>query len=116
MATSLLYLGFCLGFCFILVTASSGGVCVCSCCGCHSCCKVAGAVIEVAGGAAIRTTCNAAVGIAGGIGGAFCGASCGAFCCGASCWACWRDGVCINRACAGRACLDRACCGAWGTG
>ena len=76
------YLGLYLGLCSTLVTAGSGGVCVCSCCGCCDCCAVAGAAIGVAGGAAIGTTCGAAVGIAGGIGGAFCGAfygvSCGA--------------------------------------
>ena len=82
MATSLLYLGPCLGPCFILVTASSGGVCMCGCCSCCSycgCCGVAGAAIRVASGIAIRTTCSAAVGIAGGIGGAASGIG-GAFC------------------------------------
>jgi hypothetical protein len=66
MATSLLYLGPCLGPYSILVTAGLGSVCICSCCSCCGCCGVAGA--------AIGTTCGAAVGIAGGIGGAFCGA------------------------------------------
>ena len=76
MATSLLYLGLCLGPCSILVMAGSGGVYVYSCCcGCY---RVAGAAIGVASSVAIGTTCGAAVGIAGGIGGAFCGASCGA--------------------------------------
>ena len=64
MATSLLYLG----PCSILVTAGSGGVCVCSCCSCCGCCGVAGAAIGVTGGAAIGTTCGAAVRIASGIG------------------------------------------------
>ena len=67
MATSLLYLGPCLGPYFILVTAGLGGSC-CSYCGC---CGVAKAAIRVAGGAAIGTTCGAAVGIANGIGRAF---------------------------------------------
>ena len=70
MATFLLYLGPCLGPCFILVTANSGGVCVCSCCGCCGCYGVAGAVIGVAGSTVIGTTCGAAVKIASGIGGA----------------------------------------------
>ena len=78
MATSLLYLGLCLGLCSILVTASSGGVYVYSCCVHYSCCGVAEAVIGVAGGAAIRTTCGAAVEIASGIGRASCRASYGA--------------------------------------
>ena len=77
MAIFLLYLGLCLGPYSILVTASSGGVYVCSCCGCYGCCsyrgcyRVAGAAIEVASGAAIGTTCSTAVRIASGIGGAF---------------------------------------------
>ena len=82
MATSLLYLGFCLGPYFILGTASSGGVYVCSYCSCCGCCGVTGAVIGVASGTAIGITCSAVVGIVGGIGGAasgisraFCGAS-----------------------------------------
>ena len=66
MATSLLYLGLCLGFYSILVTASLGGSCY-SCCGC---CGVAGAAIKVASSIAIGTTCSTAVKIAGGIGGA----------------------------------------------
>ena len=80
-----MYLGPCLGLYFILVTASSGGVYVCSCCSCCGCCGVAGAAIGVAGNTAIGTICGAAVGIAsgisraaGGIGGAFCRASYGA--------------------------------------
>ena len=104
MATSLLYLGPCLGPCSTLVTAGSGGVCVCSCCGCCGCCGVAGAAIGVAGGAAIGTTCGTAVGIASGIGGAaggisgaFYGASCGASC-GAYYW--W----------VGMSFIDLACC------
>ena len=81
MATSLLYLGPCLGPCSILVTAGSGGVCVCSCCSYCGCCRVTGGVaIGVASGAAIGTTCSVAVGIAGGIGGGSCGR-------------CWEDGA-----------------------
>ena len=75
MATSLLYLGPCLGPYSILGMASLGGVYIYSC---YSCCRVAGAAIRVAGGTAIGTTYGAAVGIAGGIGGASYGASCGA--------------------------------------
>ena len=93
MATFLLYLGPCLGPCFILVTAGSGGVYICSCCSCCSCCGVVGAVIRVASGVAIGTTYGAAVRIAGGISkaasgisGAFYRAFCGAFY-GASCGA-----------------------------
>ena len=114
MATSLLYLGPCLGLYSTLVTAGSGGVYVCSCCGCYRhYYRVAGAAIGVTGGAAIGTTCGAAVGIAGGIGGAFCGASCGRSCgdscCGHSCRACWRDRACIDGACTDGACGDGAC-------
>ena len=89
MATSLLYLGLCLGPYSILVTAGSGGVC--SCCGCYSCYRVAGAVIEVASSAAIGTTCGTAVRIASGIGGAASGIG-RAFCgyCGDSCRAYYR--------------------------
>ena len=86
MATSLLYLGLCLGPCFILVTAGSGGVCARSCYSCCGCCRVAEAAIKVVGGAAIGTTCGVAVGIASGISGAFYGAFCGASY-GASCGA-----------------------------
>ena len=111
MATSLLYLGLCLGLYSILVTASLGGVYMCSYCSCCGCCGVAGAAIEVAGGAVIRITCSTAVRIAGGISRAFYGASCGASCCGTSCWACWRDGACIGKAYAGGACLNRTCIG-----
>ena len=138
MATSLLYLGLCLGFCSILVIASSGGVCVYSCCSCCGCCGVVGVAIEVASGTVIRTTCSAAVGIAGGIGGCSCGyrcgCCCGCFCCGgcfgAYCWwvrmlfidlACCagclgvvgvRGGVLVLKwdgACVDRACTDGAC-------
>ena len=70
MATSLLYLGPCLGLCSILVTAGSGGVCVYNYCSYYSCYRVAGAVIEVASSIAIRTTYSAAVKIASKIGGA----------------------------------------------
>ena len=93
MATSLLYLGPYLGLYSILVTASSGGVYMCSCCSYYSCCGVAGAAIKVAGGTVIGIIYGIAVriasgigGAAGGIGGAFCGAFCGASC-GASCGA-----------------------------
>ena len=119
MATSLLYLGPCLGPCFILVTAGSGGVCVYSCCSCCSCCGVAEAVIRVAGGTAIGvaggavirvatgavigTTSGAAVGIASGIGRAAGGIG------GGSYRACWRDGACADGACADGACADGAC-------
>jgi hypothetical protein len=92
MATSLLYLGLYLGLYSILVIASSGSICVYSCCSYCSCYGVARAVIGVASGAVIGITCSTAVGIASGIGGAasgigraaggigrvFCGASCGA--------------------------------------
>ena len=78
MATSLLYLGLCLGFYSILVTAGLGGVCARSCYNYCSCYGIAGATIGVAGGTVIGITCGTVVGIAGGIGGAFCGASCGA--------------------------------------
>ena len=67
MATSLLYLGPCLGPCSILVTAGLGGVYICSCCSYYGCCRVAGAVIRVTSGTAIKTTCGTAVGIASGI-------------------------------------------------
>ena len=111
MVTFLLYLGLYLGPYSILVTASSGGVYICSYCGCRGCYGVAGAAIEVASGAVIGTTCSTAVKIAGRIGGAFCGASCGASYYGASCRAYWRDGVCIHKACTGGACAGRACAG-----
>ena len=68
MATSLLYLGLCLGPYSILVTASSGGVYMysyCSDCGCY---RVAGAAIKVASSTAIGTTYGTAVKIASGIG------------------------------------------------
>ena len=51
----------------ILVTASSGGVYIYSCCSCCGCYKVAGAAIKVTGGTAIKITCSTAVKIAGGI-------------------------------------------------
>ena len=77
MATFLLYLGPYLGPCSILVTASSGGVCIYSCCSYCGCCGVAGAAIGVAGGAAIGTTSGTVVKIAGGIGGGSYGYCCG---------------------------------------
>ena len=70
MATSLLYLRFCLGPYSILVTAGSGGVYIYSCCSYYSCYRVAGAAIRVTSSTAIGTTCSTAVKIAGGIGGA----------------------------------------------
>ena len=139
MVPSLLYLGFCLGPYFILGTASSGGVYMCSCC---NYCGVAGAAIRVASSAVIRTTYSAAVGIAGGISGAVYGGSCGGSCggsrgdsCRGCCWwvgilftdlACCAgclgavgvreyvlalkwDGACADGACADRACADGAC-------
>ena len=103
-AIFLLYLGPCLGLCSMLITAGSGGVCVCSCCG--SC---------------------------GGSCGGFCGGSCGDSCRGCYWWvgilfidlACcagclgavgvrgdvsaleW-DGACADGACPGGACIDGA--------
>ena len=121
MATSLLYLGPCLGPCSTLVTAGSGGVYICSCCSCYSYCGVARAAIRVASGAAIRTTCSAAVGIASGIGGAasgirmsFTDLACCAGCLGAvgvrgDVSALKWDGACADRACADGACSDGAC-------
>ena len=73
MATSLLYLGPCLGPYSILITAGLGGVYIYSCCSYCGSYRVAGAAIRVAGGAAIGITCSVAVGIASGIGGGFCG-------------------------------------------
>ena len=67
MATSLLYLSPCLGPYFILVTAGSGGVCVCSYCSCCSCYGVTRAAIEIAGNTAIGTTYSAAIKMASGI-------------------------------------------------
>ena len=67
MATSLLYLGLCLGLYFILVMAGLGGVYIYSCCSCCSCYRVVGVVIKVTSSAAIEITCSTAVGIAGGI-------------------------------------------------
>ena len=66
----MLYLRPCLSPYSILVTAGSGSVYMYSCCSCYSYYRVAGAVIGVAGGTAIGTTYNAAVGIASGISGA----------------------------------------------
>ena len=48
--------------------ASSGGVCIYSCCSCYGYYRVTEAAIRVTGGTAIRTTYSAAVGIASGIG------------------------------------------------
>ena len=79
MATSLLYLGPCLGPYSILVTAGSGGVYIYSCCSCYGCYRVAGTAIGVAGGAAIGTTYSTAVGIASGIGGAASGIGGGSY-------------------------------------
>ena len=73
-----MYLGPCLSPYSILVIAGSGGVYIYSHCGCCGCYRVVGAAIRVASGAAIKTTCSAAVGIAGGISKAFYRTSCGA--------------------------------------
>ena len=54
MATSLLYLGLCLGPYSILVTASSGGICVYSCYSCYSYYGVAGAAIKITSKAASK--------------------------------------------------------------
>ena len=70
MATSLLYLGLCLGFYSILVTAGSGGVYIYSYCSYYGCYRVAGAAIKVASSTAIRTTYSTAIKIASRIGGA----------------------------------------------
>ena len=88
MATSLLYLGLCLGPYSILITPSLGGVCVCSYCSCCGCYRVAGA--------AIRVTSEAASGI----GGACVDGACvnGAY----------IDGACIDGACTDKACTDGA--------
>ena len=83
MATSLLYLSPYLGSYSILVTASSGGVCVCGCCGCYSyygCCGVAEAAIRVTSGAAIGTTYSTAVRIASKISGGSYRYYCGHYC------------------------------------
>ena len=101
MATSLLYLGLCLGPYSILVTASSGGVC--NCCSCYGCCKVAGAAIKVTSGTAIGTTYSTAVKIAGGIGRTASGIG------GGSYRACWRDRACADGACVDKAYADGAC-------
>ena len=79
MATSLLYLGPCLGPYSTLVIASLGGVCMYNCYSYYGCCGVAGAAIKV--------TSKAANGIGG---------------------AC-MDGACIDRACTDRAYTDGAC-------
>ena len=67
MATSLLYLGPCLGPYSILVTAGSGSVCVCSYCSCYGYYGVIGAAIKVTSNTAIGTTCSTAIKIASGI-------------------------------------------------
>ena len=69
MATSLVYLGPCLGPYFILGTAGSGNIYMCSCCSCYGCYGVVGAAIRLASNTAIGTTCSTAVRIASGIGG-----------------------------------------------
>ena len=124
MATFLLYLGFCLGPCFTLVTAGSGGVYVYSYCSYCGCCGVAEAAIRVTGGTAIGITYNTAVGIAGGIGGAaggigmlftdlaYCAGCLGAVGVRGDVSALKWDGACADRACADGACVD----GAWGMG
>ena len=83
MATFLLYLGLCLSFYFILVTASSGSVCMCGYCGCYSCYsyyRVVGAAIKVTSGTAIRTTYGVVVKIASGISRGSCGHYYGYYC------------------------------------
>ena len=75
----MLYLGPCLGLYSTLVTASSGGVCICSCCSYYSYCGVVGAAIRVASSTAIRITCGAAVKIASKIGEAAGGISRGSY-------------------------------------
>ena len=90
MATSLLYLGPCLGPYSILVTAGSGSVYIYNCCSCCSCCRVTGAAIRVASNIAIGTTCSTAVRTASGISGHSCRYYCGR-CCGYSyCENCFR--------------------------
>ena len=74
MATSLLYLGPCLGPYSTLGTAGLGSVYICSCYDCCGCYRVAGAAIRVAGGAAIGITYGAVVRIASRISGGFYGA------------------------------------------
>ena len=64
----MLYLGLYLGLYFILITASSGGVYIYSCCSYYSCYRVAGAVIKIASSIVIRTTYSTAVEIASKIG------------------------------------------------
>ena len=78
MATFLLYLGPYLGPYSILVTASSGGVYIYSCCVRYSCYRVAGAAIRVASSTEIKTTYSIAIGIASRINKASYRASCGA--------------------------------------
>jgi hypothetical protein len=120
MATSLLYLGPCLGPYSILVTAGLGGIYIYSCYSCYGCYRVAGAAIRVAGGIAIEITYSAAVGIAGGIGGssyeAYYGRSCidrayigGACADGASIDGAYADGAFIDGACTDGAYTDGAC-------
>ena len=110
-----MYLGPYLGLYFILITASSGGVYIYSCCsrcggsykGCYGSCyrgccwaggpgevvRAAEAAIRVAGSVAIGTTSGAVVRIASGIGRAASGIS-GAY----------ADGASIDRACTDGAC------------
>ena len=96
----MLYLSSYLGSYSILVTAGLGGVYIYSCYSYCGCCGVAGAAIRVAGGIAIRITCNTAVKIVSGIGGAASGINRGF--CGDSCWAyCWWVGMSF---------IDLACC------
>ena len=64
-----MYLGPYLGFYSILVIASSGGVCMCSCCGYCDYYRVVGAAIKVTSGAAIGITYSTAVRITGKISG-----------------------------------------------
>ena len=80
MAIFLLYLGPYLGLYSILVTASLGGVCMCSCYSCYSYYRVAGAAIRVTGSAAIRITYSTAVKTANKISGCSCRYCCGYYC------------------------------------
>ena len=89
----MLYLSLCLGPYSILVTASSGGICVCSYCSCYG-----------VAGAAIRVISGAASGISG---------ACvdGAYVDGACIDGAYTDRAYIDGACGDRACR-RAYCGA----
>ena len=120
MATSLLYLGPCLGPYSILITAGSGGVYIYSYYSYYSCCGVAGAAIKITSSTAIGTTYNTAVGIASKIGGtasgigilfidlACCASYLGAVGVRGDVSALEWDGACADRAYADGACTDKA--------